>query len=268
MDLKGTQLQSLWEENKRFLLIAGSGLAVFLLLRSCVVVPFAARAEKTDDRNIRLTDQVRGLYSEVRKGFEKARARHEALGDLEDELLGRYSLVLPGEALRPRDGSAREVHLTHQIEKIWGDVYRKARERNCELPQKISTRDLGVRPDSTEAELAHFIRQLEVLRRALEVLVDAGVRKIGPLRLHPTADFFIRENPDHRWLLERIDISVEGSYESLADTLRECQKPGRTLQVLLADVAPGKTGDPGLLKARLEFAGFHIEEVVPEEEEP
>jgi hypothetical protein len=262
--IKSALVQKLWEENKRFLLVAGSALVLFLSARSCAIWPYAARAVGeggTIARNQQQENQARRLYKEVRQGYHLQKALLEKHRELEKDLLSRFVLEPSAELKAPKGGEAKEVFFTRQIDRIWGEVHPKARQINCELPDKLSIRDLGLQPNASPEDVLSHARDLEILSRALNALVDAGVRKIERPRILKPEVLAVRDNPDRSLVVQRIELRARGSYESILDVLRRCQKPGHGVQAALLDLDSRRAGSPDLLMAHFEFGGFFFETV-------
>ncbi len=252
--------QRLWEENKRFLMVTGGALLVFLVARSCVIGPYEAGATETVDENSKLKSRLDRLARPIERRFNIERSQLDEYLDIERDLRQRFCLRVPDDAALVKPGTAKEVLFTQKIDRIWGEVYPKARLINSKLPEKISIRDLGMRPEDTEADLKRHTLYLEILRRALNVLVDSGMHEIGSPHFQPEVEYFIRGNERHRIVFRKIDFKVRGPYDSFVQVLRECQKKsGAFIQALVLDMDPRRAG-PDALNGRVEFGGFSIEE--------
>ncbi|MBI4585241.1 MAG: hypothetical protein HY717_14605 [Planctomycetes bacterium] len=269
--------QKIWEENKRFLLIAGGGLAAFLLLNAILVTGYKNQAlgkDGTIERNRLLEVKVQRLYKEVRDRFHEEKNMLESYAHFERDYLQRFSIPPQKNLPDFRKGTSAQIYFNDQIEKIWGEVSRKAREINCLMPEKITTQDLGVLPDDTAEDTQRHFIYLEILRRALNAMVDSGMKKIDKPKLHEEEPLPVKGNPAAQIVYQRLTVQVQGTYDSFLQLLRKCQEPnqpnktGQFLQVILLDLAPVSAGAASLLKGNLEFANFAIEEVKEEGAQP
>ena len=270
MALNSAFFQKIWEENKRFLLIAGGGLAVYLLLNALLVTGYKNQAlgrDGTRERNRILDGKVQRLQKEVRDRFNEEKSNFESFASFEGDYLQRFSIAPPKELPDFRKGMSAQVYFNDLVERIWGEVNRKAREINCVIPEKISTQELGVLADDAAEDTSRHFIYLEILRRSLNALVNSGMRKIDKPKLHPEEPLSIRGNPDHEMVYQRITVQAQGTYDNFLQLLKNCQepnkadKPGQFLQVIVLDLSPAGSSGASVLKGNLEFANFAVEEI-------
>lgn len=272
--MKGPVFQQLWEENKKFLLITGGGLVVFLFLNAFFVAGSRSVAETTNRRIYeRLDPRVRELYNAVRHGYYEEEKRLSAYLEVESDLLRRYTITLP-DNLESMIRGAPEIHYNQIIDGIWGELnaLKTQQSSDCEIPVKLTTRELDVRKDDRPADHRRHHLYLEVVRRSMRAMVESGMRRIGKPRLHPEEVLFIRSNPRHQIVYQRVSFpDVIGPYSAFADVARSLQRTadprngGGLVQVLVLDLNSRGLSDPEHLRGQLEFAAFSIEEI-PEDE--
>ena len=256
--------QNIWESNKKFLLIVGAGLVVFLYFKSCTIGPYATKASGengTISRNQRIKAQVQRLHKEVRGRFNNEKNNVEEYSAIEKDYLQQYSIVLSKNIQPFKKGGSNEVQISKRVRKIWGEVNTRARQINCKLPNMVSLRQLGVKPDDTEYDLERHARSIELLRRALSSMVRNGVVKISTPRVHEESELNIKGNSEKVIVFQKIEFDVRASYKAFVEILKECQKPGQFIQVLIDDLDPRRGGGSGLLRCRLEFSGFYFDEI-------
>lgn len=259
--MKGFSLQQFWEENKRFTLIVGGGMVVFLFLNSFLVSGARSAAEETN-RGIKssqgLETQVASLYKLLRDQYNIERSRLDDFQEVEESLLKQYSMAPPG-AKAPEVSRNTEIYYGEKLSTIWKDLARKksALSIPCELPRQASPQDLEIGPDPTPAlHLSHHV-DLQILRRALHLMLDARMLKIESPRLsYEVVD--LENNPDYQLVYQRITFVAWGPYESFVQVLNGAQKvEDGLLQVFLMDLGSRSSSEVTRLRGILEFSAFY-----------
>lgn len=259
----------LWELNKRFLLITGSGLAVFLILNGfvggCLDSVEGPKGLRT--RSGELEKQVRALHKDLyRYHEEKAR-----LADYErHEAALRAELELPAEPELARfdEGSALN-QFNQAIDKTWGEAQDKANRANVPLPEKLGPQDFLIERKDGKKEYEEHYAYLGVVRRALSALIDAGMVEISRPDLIEEEMLPVLANDDSVHCLFRgVRFRVTGPYESFLRVLKALQAPQAFLQVNVRSLAAKSPGEERLLKGELEFAALRLVESSGVEAEP
>lgn len=265
--MKSPNFQEIWEGNKKFLLGTGGALLVFLLLFSWIG-DYRTDAQDYQNKYRRERGGIQNLYRTVRSHYHESSHRVEDLEKLEQDLLQSFS---PGgqvdvmKALDSFKGSS-ELYFSDQIEKIWSEVRTKKTRRSlgCELPSAIKTSELGVSSDDLEEDSIRHQKYLAILRRALNVLIDSGMKQIGKPRLHTESVYGIQKNPGYEVVFQRMTIRVRGPFAAFSGVFEELQKSASGesgVQALLLDLRPAKKEGGGLV-GDLEFASFSVGEAV------
>ena len=272
--MKTSVFQKLWEENKRFLLVTGAGLLVFLFLYSLLVSGTRGVAESTNQAIFeRLEPDVKRLHRLLKDDYHAEKNRLDSFDALETELLERFAFREPRGSKKTSKGSW-ELYFQDKLDEIWKSVNRIRSEKSLdvELPPKVSTRDLEVFSDDGPLEIRRHHLDIELLRRALHLLVESGVRRIEQLKPLQEEVLGIRINEDYRIVYHRLSIRARGSFESFARILRRVGKTypaedgGGIMQTLLLDLSSKGVRGADDLRGQLEFAAFYLEELGEDEE--
>jgi hypothetical protein len=114
-------LQRIWTQNKNFILVAGAGLAVFLILNSFVGA-YVVRVEGPKGllaEASKIEKDVRSLHKELNRTYWEEKARLESYEKHEGTL--RSELELPREKeVEKLDGAAPLVQFNQAIDRAWG----------------------------------------------------------------------------------------------------------------------------------------------------
>ena len=91
--MKTSVFQKLWEENKRFLLVTGAGLLVFLFLYSLLVSGTRSVAEETNGAIFEhLEPDVKRLHTHLKDAYHAEQSRLRDYEAIETHLLERFAL--------------------------------------------------------------------------------------------------------------------------------------------------------------------------------
>src|SRR5262245_47921916 len=131
-------VQRIWQENKRFLLMVGGALALFLLLRSCAVDGLLRSADAERQRNQKLEKEINGTRSRVIVRYPEERKSLADLAQIETNLAGRC-LTPPPANVPDTKRSAAQIQFSEMIESIWAKLKTKANQKGVRIPEKIST---------------------------------------------------------------------------------------------------------------------------------
>ena len=175
-------LSRIWAENKRFLLIAGSSLALFLILNSCVS-SYARRVEGPTGlhaRSTRLAREIRQLHKEVGI-YNEVKSLLAKYAEQEGEL--RTALELPAEKeLAEFDDSTPLLQFEKAVDRVWEQALERANRAGVALPEKVEARDFRVARDDDQREYESHYAYLGILRRALSALIASG--KVAQIPYH------------------------------------------------------------------------------------
>jgi hypothetical protein len=253
-------LAKLWEQNKRFILITGGGLAAFLFLTS-ILGGFVSNIDGPKGLLAKTAKQdkdVRALKKEL-TGFWDEKGRLEAYEKHEAAL--RADLELPPEReLASFDDAAPLNQFNKAIDRVWGAALEKANRAGVGIPEKLGPQDFGVSRDDRRPDYERHYAYLGVIRRALGALVDAGMAEIGrPEIIEEELLPVLPDDESVSCLYRGVSLKVSGSYESFVRLLKSLQAPKDFLQVRIASLEE-KSSDSTALKGELEFVSFRLVE--------
>lgn len=248
----------IWEQNKRFILIAGSGLVVFLFFQSCV----SSYERKVDGpkglwaQSGKLERDVRALLKEVSPRYHPEKARLEDYEKLEGSL--RSDVELPPEKVPDKPDV---VQFNLAIDRTWGQAQEKANRLGVILPEKLGPQEFGVEKQSSKREYERFYSYLAIARRALNALLDSGMAEIGKPKLVQEETLPVLKDSENTLCLFRgVSFTVAGPYESFLRLLKSVQGPQNLLQVRIVSMTSKAGGEERTVKGELEFVGFRLAE--------
>ena len=248
-------LQRIWQENKEFFLRAGGGLAIFLILNSCVIPGVVGDAGNRRSQNQKLEAEVVRLRNEVIQRAPEEKRDLEELKQIEKEIGGRFLTPLATDVPDPKRG-APQIQFSERIDRIWGDLRAKANQKNVKIPDKITPSDLWVGVGAADEELERSASYLEILGRAMKDCVELGMVQIDKPTLAGEEGAWVRENGESVTVVyRRVSLTVHGPYEAFRRVLREYQKPGTFIQVRLTNLDAKGFGGSTVLRGQLEFVG-------------
>jgi len=262
-------IQRIWQENRRFLLTVGSGLAPFLILNSCAIEGLLHSADRQRERNQRTEEEVNRLREQVFARAGEEMKNREDLGRIEKEIAGQYLTPTPADVPDARKG-APQIQFSARIDQIWTEVSRKASQKNVRIPEKITTHDLGVAHSDSPPDLERSAQYLEILGRALNVCVESGMVQIDRPVIYPEEALPVRKNEDAEMVYRRVGLTAHGPYWSFKRLLGEFQRlpplsppeggwcPG-FVQVRLLSLDAKGAGGTAALRGQLEFVGVALE---------
>ncbi len=250
-------LQRIWEENKKFLLMVGGSLALFLLLRSCAVDGLLRSADAERQRNQKLEKEINGTRSRVIVRYPEEKKSLADLAQIESNLAGRC-LSAPPSNVPDTKRSAAQIQFSEMIDAVWSKLKTKANQKGVRIPEKISTNDLGVAAGDTEADHERNAMYLEIVDRALATCVDQGMVQIEKPTIFGEEAAPIRDNEDVSMLYRRVGVTAYGPYEAYKRVFREFQKAPGFVQVRLMSLDSKSTAIPGALRGQLQFVGLRL----------
>jgi len=245
----------IWEQNKKFLLKAGAGLGVFLVL-SGMLRAYGDRANATLREASEIDAKIRKLKQTLSERYWEEKTRLEAYETYEAELREAMSVPLPAEFAR-FDEKAPLLQLNRAIDRVWGETRRTANTVGVAIPEKLGPADFGVERGDGRTQYERFYRELAVVANALDALVAAHMSEIRRPRLLDPEAFPILGSEEEACLLYGAEIDVAGDFASFLRVFAALQEPKNFLQVRIRTLHP-KRGDDALLEGTLEFAGVQL----------
>lgn len=258
MTSRESPFRRFWEQNKRFLMTAGAGLSVFLVLNSLVSV-YVARADRLLGEASQAAEQARRLKQELKGQYWEIRGRLSDYERHEERLTKDLSLPLESAAGKLEE-HALLVQFNEAIESVWGDALVLANERGVELPERLSAEeDFGYQTSDGPEELRRYYDYLGITRHGLVALLEAGMTEIRRPELIPEELQPIPQAGDRAAVMLRpVRFGCAGPYEAFARLLKSVQEPGRFIQVQVLSLLPVKGSDAGLLRGELLFCGLRL----------
>jgi len=254
-------LTKLWELNKRFLLITGSGLAVFLILNGFVggCLDSVEGPKGLLTKSGELEREVRALHKYLYR-YHEEKARLADYERHETALRGELELPAEPELARFDEGSALN-QFNQAIDKTWGEAQDKANRANVPLPDKLGPQDFLIERKHGKKEYEGHYAYLGVVRRALVALIDAGMVEISrPDLIEEEMLPVVADDDSVSCLFRGVRFKVTGPYESFLRVLKALQAPQAFLQVNVRSLAAKSPGEERLLKGELEFTALRLVE--------
>jgi hypothetical protein len=260
--------QRIWAQHKKFILQAGSGLALFLILDSCVGSsirrvdgPDGLRAQALrTERSVRAIHKELARYKETKSSLESFRVERAEV---------RAALELPPEReLERLDTSAPLLQFNQAIDRVWAQALEKANRLGISLPEKLAAQDFGAQGQGDKEEYQRHYAYLGLVRRALGTLVDAGMSEIGRPELVEEDTLPIHAGEE--WpacVFRAVRFKVAGNFESFLGTLQSVQEPKAFLQVRVRSLQSKSATEDRGLKGELEFVAIAFSEAPPAERE-
>ena len=249
--MRENTVKNLWEQHKRFLMVAGAGLAVFLVLNS-LVSSYVASADHLLEEASRLAGEAGQLKQDLKGQYWEIKGRLAAYEQYEERL--RKDLSMPPEqALQKLDKRALLVQFNEATESVWRVALEFANQRGVELPERLSAEeDFGYEITDGPEEFKRYYDYLAITRQSLVALLKAGMREIRRPELIPEDLQPIRNNGGEAFMMLRaVRFGCVGAYGAYVRLLKSVQKPGDFLQVQILSLSPVKNSDDGLLKGEL-----------------
>jgi hypothetical protein len=251
--------QRIWQENRRFILQVGGGLAAFLILKSCIVDGLIGESARSIGiANVGMESAIQQDRARVIAQYPDEMKGLEELAGIEKDLSTRYLTARAANVPDPKL-AAPQIQFNTRVGQIWGEISAKARERNVRIPEKITTNELGVSSGDSPIDLERSASYLEILGRALKACVELGMVAVDkPTIILPEEPVEVVGSESTLMVYRKVGLVASGPYDAFKRVLREFQNPG-FVQVRIINLdAKGAMG-PNALKGQLEFVGIFVE---------
>ena len=258
-------LKDFWEENKRFLLLVGGGLLVFLIADH-YIGNYIGGTENIRKKSQKRRQDVVLLHKGLKNGWYEEKRKVQACKDHEAGL--KDKLCLPEPAALDGENSQLQIKFDKAISDTWEGVRQEANRAGIRLPAPLTARDFNVEQDDTVAQYQEHYSDLAIVERALEVLVKSGVSEIETPEPYEPDRLPVKDNDSVKCLYRAVSIGVTTSFESLQKVFEQVQSGEPFLQVRLRSLgAKGSTNEEErALEGEIEFIGFRLEEGAAAEE--
>jgi hypothetical protein len=255
----GAILSRIWAQNRRYLLLTGAGLALFLILNSCIS-SYAERVEGPTGlyaRSTKLAREIRQLHKEVAV-YNEVRSVLTGYEEQEAELRGAVELS-PEKELESFDESTPILQFEKAVDRVWEQAVERANRVGVILPEKPDSRDFGVARGDARREYESHYANLGVLRRGLEVLIRSGMVEIGRPEFLEADYLPVLPDDESLFVLFRaLRFRVVGPYDSYIRALQAVQSPGDFLQVRIRKMTVARGNEEGLIAGDLDFVAFRL----------
>lgn len=263
-----------WLENKKFLLKVGGGLLVFLIAFWGIgdsPLEILGKNKKCDV----LRQEIKLLHGSLaRDSHYMAEDKFVAYQEREKELAKALCLP-PGEEIEGESGQL-SIRFDQKITNTWDGLRQEASKAGIRLPAALNKDDFGVQQDDNRSQYQVHYSYLSIVKRAISLLVNAGVNEIGIPTLELDEEPLLVKDNDNdgdiriECIYQLVSIPVTLSFGSLQKVLDKAQDTAGTagpyLQVRLRDLdAKGSANEEErALQGDIEFVGFRLDEREPE----
>ena len=142
-------LKNFWEENKRFLLLVGGGLLVFLIADH-YIGNYIGGTENIRKKSQKRRQDVVLLHKGLKNGWYEEKRKVQACKDHEAGL--KDKLCLPEPAALEGESSQLQIKFDKAISDTWEGVRQEANRAGIRLPAPLTARDINVEQDDTVAQ--------------------------------------------------------------------------------------------------------------------
>ena len=252
-------LKGFWLENKRFLLLVGGGMLVFLIAYNSIVT-YIGDAEKIRRTAFEKRRSVVKKHKKLKNGWVEEKLKVKACQ--EHELVLKKKLCVGDAEVDEGESNQLQIRFDKKISDTWEGIRQEANRAGIRLPTELTARDFNVDQDDGVAEYQEHYSDLSIVERALQVLVKAGVSEIMTPEPYESDRLPVKDNDSFQCLYRAVSIGVTTSFESLQKIFEQVQTGQPFLQVRLRSLrAKGSTNEEDrFLEGEIEFIGFRIEE--------
>ena len=239
-----------WQENRKFLLQVGAGVAVTLVGYSIVMGMYASASDQ-NTRNENRVNRIEILTENLGADEAVEMGRQEVL-------LGRWEEVKDQvvQTIRPGLVFADDQKGIRLLEKVVteGDRW-KARFEKRDMTVDESVRTFGNLGLGTQIEdVDEKIARLEVILRVMEAIDPTGISEVGGIQHEKSEQISIPDSEISIGVLP-VRIEVEGPPHAVAGFLKSLSQPKRYVQLRKATLTRGRND---AIRAVLEVAALDI----------
>ena len=250
-------LGNYWQENKRFLITVGIGVAVFSGAWMALDSYLGADLRAQFGRKSRLENELRSaLFSNA--DLEQAQAENAALLATCDALRKSLEFV-PRPDFRMEKGVPATSRYFTVVERTRDDLKKRAGRAGLTIPV-----DVGMPPvaPTKEAELARYLEALDAIEQAIGLAIQAGCTRIETIRVKLDTRLLSGKAFDdaEKTLIE---LNLVGASMPMTRLLTLLQDPraGRVLAVERVEIEPARTKNSDDVKMELALLVAHLNRV-------
>lgn len=245
-------LDSYWQENKRFVLSVVGGLVAFLIVWGLIDSNLGDDLDRLQARRSRL----RGDLAESMFGnsdLDRAEQENKALSEAVARLREHTDFVArEGFALRPGDApSSRYVSVVSQVRE---DLLQDAGRAALVVPQNLGLPTLA---PTREAEIAATLEALDAVDRTVRLCIEAGVERIDQIRIRLDSRL-LAGKPIEDLETTSVEVQITGASAPIVQLLEQLAVPrhGGVLLVRRAEIKDAR-GRRDEVRLELELAITH-----------
>ena len=231
-------LQSYWQENKRFVTSVGAGLVLFLIAQMILSSMYTGKIDATRGKITRLNRELAApLYS----------ARDQTEAEAENEALERAVGALgaatrfrarPRFQLDPAAGSASNQYL-RALNEVRDELLPMAKRANVTIDEGLGMPKLS---PTRDPEIERTLEALDVVDTVARMALDTRVRRLDKIQIKLDPGLFTRAGVG-RIERTRVQFTMTGSSAALTRLLARTQRPpdGRVLHVDELEIVPSRS---------------------------
>lgn len=246
-----------WQENKRFLIAVGIGVAVFAGGWAAIDSYLGAELRAQRARKSRIESDLRAeLYTAA--DLERASAQNQALLTACEALRKSLEFV-PRPEFRMEKGVSATSRYFNAVERTREDLTRRAGRAGLALPPESG---MPLVSPTKDAELTRYLEALDAIEQTVSLAIQSGcerIEKIG-VKLDPS---LLSGKPISGVERTTIEFNFVGSALPLTQLLCALQDPRnqRVLAVERVSIAPARTKNSDDVKLELVLLVAHLNQL-------
>jgi hypothetical protein len=234
-------MEYFWKENKRFVILVGSGLAFLILYQSLVLGKIRGAADLAErTRRNKQTEIERKMANGVPtdESLQIARRDRDLTRKVLASMAPETAFTVPDRFLKPK--SQVKAYYDDLLIKLTEELKEKATNGRLAFPPT-----LGMPDTVTEDMIPEMLLRLAIVDRLSTLCIDAQCEKIESINPMHGADQDDRSSKKSRFLTKySVFIRFNGSAEAIFRVIHDAQKKGSYLAVTQFEMSrPDATKD-------------------------
>lgn len=221
-------MEYFWKENKRYVILVGSGLAFLILYQSLVLGKIRGAAELAErTRRNKQTEIERKMAQGVptEESLQIARRDRDLSRKVLASMAPETAFAVPDRFLKPK--SQVKAYYDDLLIKLTDELKEKATNGRLAFPQS-----LGMPDPVTEDMVPEMLLRLAIVDRLANLCIDAGCEKIEMINPMHGADQDERSSKKSRFLTKySVFIRFSARAEDVFKVIHGAQKKGSYLAV-------------------------------------
>lgn len=171
-------LDSYWQENKRFVMSVAGGAVAFLILWWIIDVNLGENLRAMEARRNRLkSDLAASMFGNA--DLERAQSENKALREAVS-LLREHSEFRARDSFALRAGDAPSSRYVSVVSQAREDLLQDAGRAGLVVPQDLGLPTLA---PTREAEISRTLEALDAVDRSVRLAIESGVERIDQIRI-------------------------------------------------------------------------------------